>query len=188
MPRRFRRRLTKPVRAKEWVSATTVDAASQIGVPLTLASNTQTGLWIISPDTMSILFDDPTLVRIILNWEVTASIGSTNVRQHLQMGLIKWNAEATPGVSLPVALIPHIPLPFEDGDGPWIWQWQNNMVGTTLQSWGFRRPQDPYEDVKTKRKFQAGEGLLFTAANTRNGVNAVDVYITLNLRMLFLNG
>lgn len=188
--RRFRRSRSssKPVRAKEWVTATTVDSGGSIGVPITLASNTQTGFWIISPDTMAALFDDPTLVRIILNWEITASTGSASVRQHIQVGLIKWNAEATPGVSLPVAILPFIPLPFEDGDSPWIWQTQHNMVGTALQSWGFRRPNDPYEDVKTKRKFQSGEGLLLTAANTRNGVTAVDVYLHLNMRMLFING
>jgi len=183
-------RSQRPARAREWIAATTVDSSDAIGVPLTLASNTSTAFWVISPDEMTAIFDEPTLVRSIINWEITASTASTTVRQHLQIGLIKWNAEGTGGVDpIPAATVAIVPLPFEDGDAQWIWQYQVNMVGTTLQSFGFRpgKPGEP-DDIKTKRKFQNGDGLLFVAANTRNGVNAVDVYVTFNARFLFING
>lgn len=190
--RRFKRRTRgpSPIRAKEWVAFAQVDAATQRpNASILLPSQTIYASWILSPDEMTTLYDEPTLLRSILrysfvpNTQPPAGDGS-----FLSFGLIKANFETAAGGALPAALLPFVPLPFFDGDSDWIYEWHSTIPSTGvsfLASVYAAQNGNGQEDIRARRKFPDGHGLLLVIYNDSSA--NVAYRCTVQGRLLFAN-
>lgn len=169
----FRRRLrrqsgARKLRAREWVSHrfinTTTFVPTVVAFPLATTAVQVYGNYILSPDDMTINFDEPTLMRWILQWSFqTNQSPGADCALSLQLGLIKLSLE---GATAPFNAgdVARIPLPFDDGDSAWIWQSCQTIVlrvneKTTILS-GSGGEQ---LNIKTRRKVENGEGLAMVA-------------------------
>lgn len=188
------RRRAAPIRGrrtKEWVGYNSQSTdGTNLATQIALNSSTTYANYILSPDDMTVLFDEPTLLRSLFgySWTVQSTFAANN-SVFIAMGLIKSTLEAPSGV-LPGALLPYVPLPFFDSDSEWIYETHYTVsAGTNLVPGG----QNAFlnhvgrEDIRTKRKFPGGTGLLLVAyCQTVSGAGGIN--LTVSGRSLFLNG
>lgn len=196
MPMRRRRsfRRSGKTRAKEWISYTTINPTTFVPNNHISITPTATGAiyasYILSPDEMNTMYDEPTLVRGLLGWTVacptTAPAGNNLYFAH---GLIKSDIEAPTGI-ISATYSPIIPRPFLDGDSPWIWQ-DIRRISTITGFTGFQSffnglGGGPFDEFKTKRKFQNGQGLM-AVVETYGETTFPTMYVNIWGRLLFLN-
>jgi len=177
-------------RVKEWVGFNTqsLDGTNQ-ATQIALNSSTVYANYVLSPDSVTSLFDEPTLLRSLLaySWTVQSTFAA-NTSVFFALGIIRSTIEAPDGV-LPGALSPYVPIPFFDSDSEWIWETHYTVsAGTNLVPGG----QNAFlnhvgrEDVRAKRKFNGGQGLLLVAwCQTLSGAGGIN--LTLSGRLLFQN-
>lgn len=103
-------------------------------------------------------------------------------------GLIAHKFEGVATGLLPSAALNYVPLPFYDADSDWIYTWHQTIAGgaavfqavdATIQGTG-------QEDIRTKRKFQNGMGLLGVAYFETSSASG-SIKFALSGRLLFLN-
>lgn len=164
--RRRSNRRSSPLRSREWIGFNSVNAGT--GSPaqsIAFSGGVFYASYILSPDEMTTLYDEPTLMRCMINWQLVADTNVTG-DNFFGMGIIKSSIEA-PGGALAAGAFPFIPLPFYDADSPWIWYRTvtiRSTVGTVpFGAYAALTPGQGSEDVKTRRKFEGGSGLLAVA-------------------------
>lgn len=190
--RRSRRPRTTNRRSREWHSFALVDSGSGFpGGRINLtANNSVYAGFINSPDDMTILYDEPTLVRGIMDYDFIQPTGQSVSGFMLGLGLIKSSIEGFPGAITTAAVLATVPRPYLDGDSPWIWRrtitWglATGFTGYTFNSAAGQQP----EEFATKRKFHNGEGLLLVAEAFNYSAGAVNVNLGWSGRLLWLNG
>lgn len=183
----FRRsgRSSRPIRAREWDGFTT-SPSGILGEPgrIILSPNEVFFDWAFDPDDLRDFYDEPTLVRsLIFDASHASWDGSTSpsISCSLYVGLIKWKNDNFPVTEGPFA---------DDTTKDWIYwaQWMMFNGGTSsgvVLAGNVVNPGDR-QDIRTKRKFQSGEGLLLAAFASAN--NSHDVIWGFNARCLLLNG
>jgi len=177
-------------RTREWNAFTTVDTGNgSFAAHINLPNNSVYANYLLSPDDMTVFYDEPTLVRSILHFSAVgaASVGANN-DMWLSMGYIKWDAEVGAAGAVPAGLLPFVPLPFIDADSPWIWQYHqsipNGPVAGTVRL-DAAVDGNGLVDIRTKRKFENGSGLLFVATATRSDGGQINLAVS--GRLLWLN-
>lgn len=186
-----RSRSISKVRPLEWVGYNSVDGATgspAAHVSMAGGAGTVYANYILSPDEMTTLYDEPTLVRSILRWNVSIASGVTaNNDWFFAWGLIALNLEA-PGGTLPAAVLGYIPLPFFDADSDWIYEFHSTQTsGMTLTtSIDATLTGVGEHDIRTRRKFPNGHGLALVAYYaTTGGIGQANVQFS--GRLLFAN-
>jgi len=178
----FRRVAKGPRRSREWIEWWTAIATTptdpdwiDLGVGSIFAN------YILDPLQMQNEFDEPTMVRNIVRWWVTAD-GTPPMRLSAYFGLISSTLKTPPFFDAPV--------PTLDGADDWIWK--TVVAGRADLAAGSAQltqlPNDKYgfEDIKTKRKFSDGRGLMLVVENPPS--SNVGFHFMMNGRTLFLNG
>lgn len=176
--RRSRSRGRTPRRPKEWLGyASTVAATGAPVGSIVMTPGSVYGNYILSPDEMTTLYDEPTFIRGLLRhtlaWNLVPNAGTT---VFFGYGLIALKIEAAGGV-LPAASLPFLPLPYFDADSDWIYETHYNIVsdGSTQIGavYGILNALGEV-DIKTKRRFPNGYGLALIAYydSSQAGLNA----------------
>lgn len=192
--RRMRRRRSKGPskrRSLEWIGYNTIDGVT--GRPnksVVMTNQSIYANYILSPDEMTTLYDEPTLLRSIVRW--SCSTTNSNVLNgqtwFFGWGLVALDVEAAGG-TLPGAVLPYIPLPFFDSDTDWIFEYHasftsgQQLVATTLDAVLEGTGQ---QDIRARRRFPNGHGLAlicyFDSDNASLQLNA-----SFSGRLLFAN-
>jgi len=187
--RRRRSRGPSKIRSKEWLGFGQIDA--QTGSPavsiLLLNPITVYADFILDPDEMSQAFDEPTLLRVLFNWHMRTIQGApADTALFIGVGLIKLSLEGTshPFTSGDLA---NTPLPFVDGDSPWLYH-SITQIGVKQ---GDRQQVDGSDqgtlDIRSRRKFENGEGLALVIWYETATVNTFNAWINVSGRLLFAN-
>jgi len=183
--RRSSRGSSRPIRAREWSSFSTspTDTFGEPG-PIVISPGTTFYDWAADPNDLRDFYDEPTLVRTLIYDSLHVLISaSTNpaINCSLYVGLISYKNDNFPVTEGPFT---------DDATKDWVY-WQHWMMFNGGANSGFVEagttvnPGDKI-DLKTKRKFQSGEGLLACAWAPVN--NTHDVVWAMNGRYLLLNG
>jgi len=158
--RKTSRPLSRAARlTKEWLGFATVDPdGSQDAAVVNLAAGTVFARWIVSPADAYDLFDQPTILRILV--QVTPAFRSI---EDLEGGFF------AAGIIVTRDLGPALggpPSPYFASDD-WVWSRQWNFVNAstlTQHEWSATQ-QDQYENVLTKRRVPSGYGIAYIAEN-----------------------
>lgn len=187
----MRRRSRGPskLRPKEWFGFTTADPAT--GSPAAKITITTPGVYanyLMSPDDVTAFYDEPTILRMILRFNVVPSQSPANGQtDFLSWGLIVTDIEASGG-TLPAGLIPFVPLPFNDADSPWLYQWFAAYPSSTtlwLSNYATLNGSGQ-EDIRTRRRIPNGFGIMLVATY-ESSLAAKSVYWTFHGRILVAN-
>jgi len=195
MPSRRRQfsRSRRPPRAREWLGFTNLDPVggfptAAIAMPI-VATGQFYANYILSPDEMTSLYDEPTIVRGFVNANFIMPAGGNVGNFGIFYGLIKSDLEAPGGVISNVAL-PFLPRPWFDPDSAWIWtkycrfSTVTGFTGLEHQAFGWNHQE---AEFKTKRKFQNGEGLLLVIEQYGTAGTGLTIQHNVAGRVLFLN-
>jgi len=193
---RFRRRTFRgrrsPTRSREWLGHAIVDPST--GSPATavaLDGSLGAAIWggyLVDPDTMTTIFDEPTLVRSIIHWQqnqIQPALADSGY--FLALGLIALKSEQ---MSSPftAAELNTVPWPYWDADSDWIWHQMYAYTNqTSVRSYASAvMPGVGEADIRTKRKFPNGTGLALIMYYEATPDTA-DTWVTFNARTLWLN-
>lgn len=137
---------------------------------------------IIAPDDFEVIFDEPTLVRMILRWQIVGQPMVTGTEGFVRIGILHHNYNVSIGPASPPELL------IDGGYGQWLWMTSLAVRNPAASSFAFANSggdKVSFEDVRTKRKFETGDGML---AVFRNDINSdVNFHFHLTGRLLFLN-
>lgn len=193
----FRRgRTSRPVRNREWFGWTTVtnsatDDYYKPGLGA-LAANQRAATWIIDPIEVANIWDEPTVVRLLLranffNAGTAADITNT-YRNTVRWGIIAWKGSTLDPATNSSALLG------VDGQDPgldWLYydeyhfQHLNLEQGGTFDVLAHSTPYLGKMDIRTKRKLELGYGLAQVVTNIPNSTGTIKYHI--NGRCLILN-
>lgn len=195
--RRFRssrrsRGTSRPVRNREWLSFTTGLSYSQPRLESFLAGNSFRA-WAIDPAQALELWDEPTIVRMLLWPQIfigtTPSVTTGDYRMTLRGGFLTWKASTISTVTTELDGIDP-----EDGSLDWLW-WNESFFGhfstasVGSQSHDFTGGDAGYVNVKAKRKLELGYGLAGCWKLVSDSIPATTGYIDFHVagRVLLLN-
>jgi len=179
----FRGRTTSKRRAREWVQFWTApltdpDTEAYVSVsPLGFAV-----IPILDPLDMAEAFDEPTLVRAILRWNIVGQPMVTGTEAFVRLGLLHMNYNVDIGPASPPDLL------LDGAHHGWLWMTSLAARNPAASSFAFANAggdKVSFEDVRTKRKFQDGDALLAVFRNDTN--SDVQFHFHLTGRLLFLN-
>lgn len=189
--RRRRARGPSKRRALEWIGFNSVNAgtgspAAHVNIPI----GGIYGNYILSPDELTTLYDEPTLLRSILRFSAatTNAAVANGTDWFFGWGLVALDFEA-PGGTLPAAVLPYVPLPFFDSDTDWIYEYHQTVVSgqQTLKPALDATVNGAGEvDIRTRRRFPNGHGLALIAYFDCNTVN-MQINVNFAGRLLFAN-
>lgn len=191
--RSFRRRSRNPskVRSREWVGVRFLDTVLFQPTVILFPTSTTTiqvyADYIFDPDELTSAFDEPTLLRCLIDWNwLTNSAPPGDVLLSVGMGLIKLSLENTTH-PFSAGDLANTPLPFWDGDSPWIWHHNFDWIlqnGTRFAS----QIHHVNTDIRTRRKFDNGEGLALVGwTKTNAAIGGGAAWWGFNMRMLLAN-
>jgi len=190
--RGFRNNRGRSSRNKEWITWTSSLAAGYFTPNMIeLAPGNLAVSWIIAPEDARIEWDEPTIVRSLIRFNLFLS-GSPSVQASqydatFRGGLITWKGNTHP--ALPTSVPDIEPA---DGSLDWIW-WDEihlehptatNAIGST-DAPSFGTDYMGRMDIKSKRKMELGTGLL--GAFILEPSSSVNVYFMFSGRALLLN-
>jgi len=151
-----------PKGRKVWGTITTVDVDG-LPSPIRLDPGEFSSSWLLSPADAQEFYDEPTLMRLLFNFQANVTVESANVAS--EFGASIWaNFWVTDGVDPALTTAPAFKNPL-DGTQQWVWSYQNflyhrlnNFVISPFVSLGLAQ-KTGYMDVKTRRKIPEGSGL-----------------------------
>jgi len=188
------RRSGKPKRAREWLASSLIDPVTQQpvvgivfsgGIPYEVYAD-----WILSPDAASGLYDEPTVLRMLIQWSwITTTTSNAPMAAHVEIGIITLKLEGTSSPFATPGELDNVPLPFLDGDSDWLWCKQYTVpVSPNAFHTSFATiPGQGFEDIRTRRKIPNGYGLALIIAYESAGVIAPAALATFSSRILFAN-
>lgn len=194
MPFRRRRPIARgrrPARAREWWNFTNVDPTAFTPIAAITMSTSTVGSvyanYILSPEEMTNLYDEPTLVRGMVNANFIFPAGAAVSNFGIFYGLIQLDLQA-PGGTLSPSAAALVPRPWFDPTAPWIWTKYcrfNTVTGFTgLEAQAFGWGVET--QFKTKRKFENGSGLAIVIEQYAS-TNGIVISHNVDGRLLFLN-
>jgi len=164
---RFRRGIRQRRMTKEWISFYTYIGTPSTPHSVTMPAGTDASLWIIPPGDVLSLFDEPTILRMIISLTFgTEGLNGGN-SMSLAFGIITARGIDEIGT-------PPVYNALQQGYWDWLWtyypQVTTNNGGGISGTYGSTEPAS-VQDVRSKRKVKPGEGILFSFANN-NGSDA----------------
>jgi len=153
-----------PRKTKEWVGFWTYPTTPTEAGPISLAAGSYFADWIVTPNAAIDQFDEPTVLRLIFNYIAPYNGFAAGGYNQIHMGIIVTRDTDSAGGT---------PLydPIYQGFWDWLWTF-NAMAGAPSGAAAASTAQFSnglYFDIKSRRKIEPGEGLLFVATNPNSG-------------------
>lgn len=161
-----RRPLSRAARlTKEWGGFRTINEATGDPSNMVLPPGTMSESWILTPDDAIAEFDEPTIMRLLVNFSVTFNPALADGGAQLVSAGIRVATDLTAALGTPKT-------PYTQPWLDWIWTsmvgWNDFPSASSLagQPNGYVwMPGKAYDEVKTRRRLEAGEGLLAVVRN-----------------------
>jgi len=166
--RRARRPQSRAARlTKEWYSFFTIDSVTNEFDTISLLPGRTFAAWILDPLLALGDFDEPTLLRTRIAMTAAFENPGQNDSEGLWAGIRLASADAASLGTFVTSSYAPVGNPYDGGYMDWVWHstWALTApnaaagapaVGSYLQ-------QNQWDDVKTKRRIESGNGLIFMA-------------------------
>jgi len=171
MRRGSRRPLSRAARlTKEWWGFATFEPDTSEVQAATLAPGSLVSSFILSPQDALNAFDEPTVLRILVQVTPAFEAIGTNGLTVVSFGIIVADEAAVPAIGGAT------PDPLLNSDHDWLWRkdWAYVAPDTGAPDLYRYTFQEQWDDARAKRRIEAGQGLMFVAtsnvasnANTR---------------------
>jgi len=156
--RRSRKPLSRAARlTKEWLGFVTADETGLEPQPIFTVPGNTYAAWIIDPDAALQAFDEPTVMRILVNVWPSFNALSLSEANLISLGIIVAN-------ELPGALSRNSNA---RGDLDWLWVQYMGLVAppTAAAPTTAGLGNGAFADIRTKRRLEAGQGLALCLAH-----------------------
>lgn len=189
MPRRFRRSrrsgTSRPVRNREWLSFTTGETYQQPRQQI-LFPGDRFAAWAIDPGQALALWDEPTIVRLLLVPTVYVHLSTAQAtaeyRQTLRGGFLTWKGSTVGEITGELDGVDP-----QDGSLDWMWwaeshfgHWDLKYLGSSAHNFS---GTGGVVDVRAKRKLELGYGLVGAWECVADGYPAAAAFAGISFHM-----